>query len=266
MISVVIRNKNEAQSLKVILNILRKVYSDDIDEIIIVDNNSIDQSVLVAEKFKCKIITIENFTYGKAINLGIENAKNNLVLLLSSHAVPIGNSFFKNSVKAFAFNPELAGMRYINSLPNYARAIDDNFEIKNGLSYGLMAACAMVNKKIWEKHKFNEKLVASEDKEWSDRVLKAGFKISDFNETYFYHIKRSERGNLNRWKIETIAHYQLHKSKYPSILKLILVFIKKTIWILPLEYLKAIFHEIKLLRLKLIINRLLKNKIDLDEY
>ena len=75
MISVVIRNKNEEQSLEDILNFLCKVYIDDIDEIIIVYNNSTDQSIVVAKIFKCKIVTIENFTYGKAINLGIENAK-----------------------------------------------------------------------------------------------------------------------------------------------------------------------------------------------
>ena len=93
MISIVIRNKNEGVALESTLNILRKLYIEDIDEIIVVDNNSTDKSIEIAKKFKCKIIMIENFTYGKAINLGIENTKNDLVLLLSSHAIPIGNSF-----------------------------------------------------------------------------------------------------------------------------------------------------------------------------
>jgi glycosyltransferase involved in cell wall biosynthesis len=77
MISIVIRNKNEA-ALNV-LTILTKVYAADFDEIIVVDNNSTDDSRIIAGKFK--IINIESFTYVKTINLGVETAKNNYVLL-----------------------------------------------------------------------------------------------------------------------------------------------------------------------------------------
>lgn len=255
MISIVIRNKNEAQALESILNVLRKVYADDIDEIIVVDNYSTDDSIIVAENYNCKIVMIENFTYGKAINLGIENAKNNLVLLLSSHAVPVGNSFFKNSIKEFISNPGLAGMRYINSYSNYLRAVGNNFLVNDGLRFGLMAGCAMVNKSIWQEFKFDEKLVFSEDKEWSERVLKAGCKIMDFNETFFYHIKRDEKSSLNRWKNETIAHYQLHQLSYPSIFRIVMGFGKKMISDLPKEYLKKMLYEIKLFILKINIRK-----------
>ncbi|MDW8849242.1 glycosyltransferase [Flavobacterium sp. MMLR14_040] len=258
MISIVIRNKNEAEALASILTVLRKVYNDDIDEIIVVDNNSTDNSVEVAERFSCKIVIIENFTYGKAINLGIENAKNNLILLLSSHAVPVGNSFFKNSVKEFISKPSLAGMRYINSYSNYLRANDNNFLVNDGLKFGLMAGCAMVNKKIWQEFKFDEKLVFSEDKKWSDQVLKAGYEIMDFNETFFYHIKRDEKSSLNRWKSETIAHYQLHHLHYPSKIKLIALFLFKIGFQLPKEYLGKLKYEVRLFFIKLN----LKNKIN----
>ncbi|MBF4465653.1 glycosyltransferase family 2 protein [Flavobacterium sp. LC2016-12] len=260
MISIIIRNKNEATALESILNILRKIYNDDIDEIIVVDNKSTDESIIVAEKFKCKIITIENFTYGKAINLGIENAKNDLVLLLSSHAVPIGNSFFKNSIKPFISNPELAGLRYINSYSNYLRAVQNDFLVNDGLKFGLMAGCAMVNKKIWNKFKFDEKLVFSEDKEWSERVIKEGYQIMDFNETFFYHIKRDEEGSLNRWKNETIAHYQLHKLKYPSKIKLTALFLFKIGFNLPKEYLGKLKYELKLFLIKLKLKSIIYRK------
>lgn len=255
MISIIIRNKNEAVALESILNILKKIYIDDIDEIIVVDNNSTDESIIVAKKFNCKIITIENFTYGKAINLGIENAKNDLVLLLSSHAAPIGSSFFKNSMKPFISNPELAGLRYINSYSNYLRAVQNDFLVKDGLKFGLMAGCAMVNKKVWNKFKFDEKLVFSEDKEWSERVIKGGYEIMDFNETFFYHIKRDEKSSLNRWENETIAHYQLHQLKYPSSAKIILQFIKNIVFVLPKDYFKKNLNEIKMLILKLNIKK-----------
>lgn len=255
MISIIIRNKNEAIALESILNILQKIYKDEIDEIIVVDNHSTDHSTAVAEKFKCTIITIANFTYGKAINLGIQNAKNDFILLLSSHAVPVGNSFFKNSLKAFISNPKLAGIRYINSYSNYLRAIENDFIVTDGLKLGLMAGCAMVNKRVWNQFKFDEKLVFSEDKEWSDRVMSAGYEILDFNETFFYHIKRDEKSSLNRWRNETIAHYQLHRLKYPSSVKIILQFINNIVFILPKDYFKKNLYEIKKLILKLNIKK-----------
>lgn len=260
MISIVIRNKNEAQALESVLNILRKVYAEDIDEIIVVDNNSTDHSVQIAEKYNCRVVYITEFTYGKAINLGIDNATNDLVLLLSSHAVPVGNSFFKNSIQKFASDSNIAGMRYINSYVNYLRANENDFVIKDGLNFGLMAGCAIVNKKVWRNFKFDEKLVFSEDKEWSARVIKAGYSVIDFNETFFYHIKRDEKSALNRWKNETIAHYKLHNLKYPSNIRILFSFIKNITLVSAKKYFKKIIFEIRLFALKRNVKKILKTK------
>ena len=163
MISIVIRNKNEAIYLERVLCILASQYSNDIDDIIVVDNNSTDNSLQVAKKYKCKILTIDKFTYGKAINMGILEAKNNYVMLLSAHAVPIGKSFFKNSIRFIKDKKDFAGLRFINSIENYERAIINNFKVHEPLKYGLMAACCIVSKEVWKNFSFNEELVFSED-------------------------------------------------------------------------------------------------------
>ena len=177
MISIVIRNKNEAKALENILSILTKIYAEDYSEIIIVDNYSTDESVSIAEKYKCKVVYIKDFSYGRATNLGIEAAKSDYVLLLSSHAIPVGKSFFKNSISALNTAKKAAGIRYINSMENYKRAVENNFIVSEPLRNGLMTACALVNKKVWEQFKFDEQLSAIEDKEWSERVVNNGFEI-----------------------------------------------------------------------------------------
>jgi len=257
MISVVIRNKNEAQYLKKVLHILDTLYKEDIDEIVLVDNLSTDNSIEIAKSYNCKIVTITNFTYGRAINKGIEASRNKYILLLSAHVIPIGNHFFKSTIAFLETKKNVAGLRYINSFDNYERALGNDFKVIEPLKYGLIAACCIVVKSVWEQYKINEDLVASEDKEWSKRVVDNGFEIYDFNETYYYFINRSKSSNINRYKIETLASYQLFKTKPPSRIKVVLGLIKKIVFkntktffdtaILDIKRTKSFFQIIKTL-------------------
>jgi rhamnosyltransferase len=259
MISVVIRNKNEAKLLERTLKVLTKFYKNDIDEIILVDNNSTDNSIEIANQYNCKIVYIDKFTYGKAINMGVESAKNDVILLLSSHAIPIGNSFFKNSMQFIIENKDWAGIRFINSAKNYERVLESDFEVKQPLDFGLMAACCLVSKKVWEHNKFDESLPFSEDKEWSHRITENGFKIYDFNETFFYDINRNEASQINRIKNETLAHYQLHKSKkFPSKIKLVFSFFKKIFILNTISYFRTIKRDFQIFKIKFWISNQLK--------
>lgn len=226
-ISVVIRNRNEAPALEKVLTILNKIYASDLKEIIIVDNNSSDNSLEVAGKFECKILNISKFSYGRATNIGIEASSSEYVLLLSSHAVPVGESFFQNSLMALDKDEKIAGVRFVNSFANYERAIKNDFLVENPLEFGLMAACCIINKNIWRKVKFKEDLLAIEDKEWSKRVMDCGYKILDLNETYFYFANKNLEANLYRYKIESITTFQLHNKKFPTPIKSFLSLIKK---------------------------------------
>lgn len=259
-ISVVIRNKNEANALENVLSILRSLYISEINEIVVVDNNSTDNSLGIAQKYNCKVITIDNFSYGRAINKGIQNSNSKYVLLLSSHAIPVGTNFFKNTLVVLNSAPNIAGIRYINSIENYNRAIQNNFEITEPLKYGLMAGCCIVNREIWEHHKFDENLVFSEDKEWSDRVVKNGFKILDINETFFYFIKRDRKSILNRYRNENIADYQLNNKQFASPLHSIASFFKKIFITNNIRYFKTLVNDFFVLKTKFKIYEKLKKR------
>ena len=261
MVSIVIRNKNEAKYLERTLSILTKLYKDDFDEIVLVDNYSTDNSVAIANSYNCKVVFIKDFTYGKALNLGINNAKNELILLLSSHAIPVGSCFFKNAISVFEANKNCAGVRFINSAKNYERAIANNFEVSDLLNYGLMAACCMISKNVWHNHKFDEELAFSEDKEWSKRVVENGLKIMDCNETFFYDIDRSQASLLKRYKNETLSYYMLNSDKkFPNIGKLILSFLYKMGYVNVLNYFKKLSYDFKIVVINFKIKSILKNK------
>lgn len=262
-VSIVIRNKNEASALENILSIITKVYFDDYNEIIIVDNYSTDNSVAVAEKYKCRVIFIEDFSYGRATNLGIEMAVSRYVLLLSSHAIPIGKSFFKNTVDALNSIENVAGIRYVNSIENYKRAIKNNFLVVEPLKQGLMTGCALVNKMVWEQFKFDEVLPFSEDKEWSERVVNNGHLILDLNETFFYFIRRDLNSSLSRFKNETISEYLLHNKKFSNPISIATSFLKKVFFTNTKKYFTTLWFDILILKAKIEIYKELNkhNKI-----
>jgi rhamnosyltransferase len=261
MISIVIRNKNEAKALENILSIITTVYSEDFAEIIIVDNNSTDNSVEIALNYNCRVVSIQDFTYGKATNLGIESALSKYVLLLSAHAIPVGKSFFKNTMYTLENTENIGGIRYINSMENYNRALKNNFRVIEPLKFGLMTGCALVNKEVWEKHKFNEDLPFSEDKEWSERVFINGFQILDLNETFFYFISRDSKSSLSRLKNETLSEYLLHKKKFPSIFIIFASFFKKIIFTNTNFFFKSMFFDFLILKAKIQIHSKLKEKV-----
>ncbi|WP_337967347.1 glycosyltransferase [uncultured Flavobacterium sp.] len=258
MISIVIRNKNEGKALESTLSILTKLYSEDFEEIILVDNNSTDNSLEIAKKYNCKIINIDNFSYGRAINLGIEASVSKYVLLLSSHSIPIGKSFFKNTLEELHKNDNIAGVRYINSIENYNRAIENNFKIKNPLKEGLLAACCIINKEVWKDNKFDEDLIAIEDKEWNDRVMKKGFEVLDLNETFIYFISRDQKASLKKYKIETIASQKMANQKPLKLTRIIGSFFYRIMVRNTQKYFKSVRYEFEVLKTNLEIREKLK--------
>ena len=87
-ISVIIRNRNESEHIGFAIQSCLDNFKK--PEIIVVDNNSTDDSLQVVNLFKdrtnIKVITINDYTPGKSINLGVKHATNERILVLSAHA------------------------------------------------------------------------------------------------------------------------------------------------------------------------------------
>jgi glycosyltransferase involved in cell wall biosynthesis len=212
MISVVIRNKNQANALTFLLKNLTERYIKDIDEIIVIDNLSIDNSEEVAEKFGARFVTINNFSFGGSANLCAKEAKNPIVVIFSAHSYPVSHDFFSLIKKKFDNNPNLAGLRCLHSSNDYKNFINNIPATIDPNKSGLIFSGSAFNKKVWEKHPFREDVATFEDKEWTTRVLKAGYEI-DFVESIFcYEIKRTKKQLFFRYKNDIVGNYQLwHK-------------------------------------------------------
>ena len=100
--SVIIRTKNEEKYLQKCLSAL---YSQIIkpQEVIIVDNDSNDNTLKISRRFNCKIINYKTkkFNYSKAINLGVQKSNSIFFSLLSGHCIPFDSYWAYNALKYF---------------------------------------------------------------------------------------------------------------------------------------------------------------------
>jgi len=209
MISVVIRNKNQDKALSFLLKNLTERYHDDIDEIIVIDNLSTDDSALVSKKYGAKFATITEFSYGGSANFAAQQAKHDIVVVFSAHSYPVSHDFFKLILEKFKGREDLAGLRCLHSPNDYRNFINGVSSQTDPNKSGLIFSGSAFNRNIWEKHPFREDVATFEDKEWSKRIIKAGYKIEFVPAIFSYEIKRNKKKNFFRFKNDVVGNYQL---------------------------------------------------------
>lgn len=219
LVSVLIRNLNEANALNICLKALQLQKVSYEFEIVIVDNESDDDSLAIASSYGCKVVTMprETFTYGKALNVGIESCKGQFVLLLSSHVFLLNDNFLEEAVKHFDTD-KTAGLRFTSSnsygsvggaLLYGAKELSWDSEAGDAYNiwmYGTVNNCAFIRKSIWEKFKYNEKVFYAEDKIWAYHVMKAGYLIKvNIPLFYLYHKNMTRKQMLYKRAQEEVS-------------------------------------------------------------
>ena len=223
-ISVIIRTRNEERWIGYVIQSV--IGSLDKPEIIIVDNKSTDKTLEIVKHFiqapdletkdfqqpvnsgntRIKIKNIENYSPGKALNLGIKHASNKYVLVISAHCV-LNKINIKNHIiqlKKYAcvfgnqipvWNGKKITKRYLWS--NFVNKKVENMYSKLENRYFLHNALAIYDKSILKKHPFNENLVGKEDRYWAKKIIKNKKKILyDPSLEAFHHYTT----NGNTWK------------------------------------------------------------------
>jgi glycosyltransferase involved in cell wall biosynthesis len=223
-LSVIIRARNESKSLKQVLEALEAQRCSFKWETIIVDNESEDGTIELCKRYKAHIIPIRRneFTYGRALNLGLSNARGKLILICSAHSVPVGSYFFESAVAPF-IDPRMAAVRCIVSSNNqhlgewYTAqdiqygSVEDQKTAEAGtewISNYPSATCCVIRRSVWEQIPYDEDLGFMEDKLWASQVLSKGFKIRCRSEAVFIHTRK--RGRLEIWRRENRAYRTLY--------------------------------------------------------
>ncbi len=198
MISVVIRAYNEEKWLDRCLRAVKHQRLP-IEDIIVVDNESQDKSREIAQHHGTTLLSISraDFTFGRALNLGIEAAKGEVVLILSAHCIPVDelwSSYLALHLNGYGGDSICGVYGRQEPLPETsdmdARDLYTTFrEERHNQSqdYFFHNANSAIRKSLWQKYPFDEKIRGVEDRAWGKLLIQKGYQITYEPMARVYH-------------------------------------------------------------------------------
>lgn len=191
--SIIIRTKNEE---KWISSCLKSIYSQTYNnfEVILVDNCSTDQTIAKATVFPIKVVSIEKFIPGKAINDGIRASQGEVIVCLSGHCIPTNNSWLENLIEDLTLS-NVAGVYGRQEPLSFSSdldkrdllmvfGLDKKVQKKDSFFHNANSA---FTRKIWEEYPFDEQATNIEDRLWGENIISAGLEIIYRPDASVYH-------------------------------------------------------------------------------
>ena len=172
----VIRTKDSAKTIRMCLKALLEQENPP-SSIVIVDSGSTDSTLQIVSEFEmCRVVHYPNepFSYSKSLNLGIGEAPDANVLILSSHCIFVDPQstrllldFLESNETAIAVTLVVSRIR-----ERVRPCAEDEISYriinrKNFRGHAMDNPCAMIRKRDWKKRPFSEKMKRCEDQEWA---------------------------------------------------------------------------------------------------
>jgi rhamnosyltransferase len=188
--------RNAGPRFKDALDAIRRQRTEHSFELVIVDSGSQDETVRLANEAGAIVHSIEpaEFGHGRTRNMLASLARGQWLVFLTQDAVPAGELWLSRLIAglqepqvAACFGRQLpradASLLQVHHLAwwypdrparwSMEKSVDARI---NRLFYShVNSAC---KREVWEAIRFDERLVMSEDQEWSRRVLLAGWEIA----------------------------------------------------------------------------------------
>ena len=185
LVSVIIRTRNEERWIgRCLLAVTHQSLVD--VEAVLVDNESTDRTREIAREYRIKECSISRgeFTYGRALNLGIQKSLGRYVAILSGHCIPADNYWLAKLLANFQ-DPGVAGV-YGRQEPMLDTSSVDKRDLWT--TFGIERrvqrkdpffhnANCMIRRSVWERQPFDETVNGVEDRVWAKQVLADGYTI-----------------------------------------------------------------------------------------
>ena len=256
--SVIIRSYNEEKHIgKLIQGIYSQELSNGIElEVVLVDSGSTDSTVSIARKLGVGVVSIlkEEFSFGRALNLGCSASSGEILLFASAHVYPVYSDWVNRMIKPF--EDENVALVYGKQIGNenthfsehqiFSKWFPSISNYNQSTPFCNNANCA-IKKSLWQKVKYDEQITGLEDLAWASMMMKNGYKIVYLAEAVIVHVHEETPQKVkNRYLREAIAF----KNIYPKVHVGLLDFIRLTIYNIFSDFYFAIkkkcfFSELK---------------------
>jgi rhamnosyltransferase len=207
--SILIRAKNEERDIGDTLQAISTQVDVDSYETILIDSGSTDRTIEIARQYPAHLIQIPpaSFTYGYALNVGVEAARGEFVITLSAHSLPANNRWLASLLDAFR-DPNVAAV-YGRHLP---RANATSLELFGMRLSGVMSdrprmqtrdmmfsnANGAFRRHLTLEHPFDERIPGAEDLAWADWAVRQGWAVYYEPRAAVYHSHGEPFGKLLR--------------------------------------------------------------------
>jgi rhamnosyltransferase len=226
-VSVIIPTYNAGPGFEEVLGAVFGQRSDFAYEVLVIDSGSTDGTLELARRYSARTLNVprSEFNHGDTRNRGISEAWGEYVAMLVQDAVPADEGWLESLVENLAGDDAVAGA-YSRQIPRedcnpFTRyGLENHFTnlperrvqtIEDPASYETLPprkklelvtfddVSSCLRRSVWEKYPF-ERLSFGEDLEWSERVMKSGYKIvydpasaviHSHNRSSFYEMKRA---------------------------------------------------------------------------
>jgi len=224
--SIVIRAYNEEKHISRLLEGIQHQTANDV-EVILVDSGSSDSTVSIAESFGAKIVHIppQEFTFGRSLNLGIQAALSEFIVIASAHVYPVYPDWlatllhpFEDHEVALVYGkqraPESAKFSeqqiFHQWYPDISRPRQETAFCNN--------ANSAIRRSLWEKNPYDDTLTGLEDLAWAKWAKEQGYDIAYVAEAEVIHVhNETPRGVFNRYRREAMAFKQIYPESHFSV-------------------------------------------------
>lgn len=194
--SIIIRCLNEAKHLPRLLDsIARQTLKP--QEVIVVDSGSTDETVPIARSKGARIVSIapEDFSFGRALNLGCQSAYGEILVLVSAHTYPCSDTWLAELTRPFE-EPSVAlvyGGQTGDTRSKFSeiQLFNQWFPEKscdNQRHSFCNNANAAVRRSVWQTMPYDEQIPALEDIHWAKRGIERGLQIAYRAEARIVHV------------------------------------------------------------------------------
>jgi rhamnosyltransferase len=215
-LSIIIRTLNEARHLDSLLTAIAAQETHGLGhEVIIVDSGSTDGTLDTAEQHSCRVLHIrrEEFSFGRALNIGCEAAQGDILVVISGHCVPIDSHWLQrlcqpllDNQAGYSYGRQLGGENsHFSEKRIFAKYFPDERRNRQK-EYFCNNANAALRYSDWERLRFNEDLTGLEDIELAQRLVQVGGSVAYVPEAAVYHYHQETWPQIQRrFEREAIA-------------------------------------------------------------